>query len=152
MELASLTNDRVTSSNKALRSDFHDLSIKGNQATCLNQCHEGSKDSGLATLHSFFRKDKTGRIQLVQEIVAQGARTVPSTYVLPPAHRPCLSQVRRTDCVPVVDVAELHGDGRKRALVDIAQACQDWGFLQVPSPHRFVRVFGVFIIELNRWY
>lgn len=73
----------------------------------------------------------------VKALVDAGISAVPEIYIRPLEQRPVLLDYlqHEEDQLPMIDLAQLQGDGEGRAAVveAIGQACQQWGFFQVKN-------------------
>uniref|UniRef100_A0A5B7B1W5 Putative oxidoreductase family protein n=1 Tax=Davidia involucrata TaxID=16924 RepID=A0A5B7B1W5_DAVIN len=90
-------------------------------------------------------KDWPEPIVRVQSLSDSGVPQVPDRYIKPPPERPssisCSSDPSDVN-IPLIDVGGLYGDDdnlRATTLLQISEACRDWGFFQVVnhgvSPH-----------------
>ncbi|KAK9126552.1 hypothetical protein Scep_015398 [Stephania cephalantha] len=76
----------------------------------------------------------------VKHLCESGITRVPSKYVLPAQERPNIkkeisernmSNGRRNISLPIIDFAELQGSNRSKALKNLSNACEEFGFFQV---------------------
>lgn len=74
-------------------------------------------------------------LEMVQLLVAQGVTEVPEKFIQPEHVRQTVHPVGAVspDMIPVVDMAGLEGDTKDQVMADIAKACEEWGFFQVPD-------------------
>lgn len=56
---------------------------------------------------------------------------IPDCYIRPPSERPRLNEVAFADFIPVVDLDNFSVSARKRAIRNIKDACQQYGFFQI---------------------
>ena len=66
--------------------------------------------------------------------LASTVSRVPSNFIRPFGERPNLEQVQFSgDSIPVIDLQGLGGPNHSDVIGKIGQACQEYGFFQVPA-------------------
>lgn len=68
---------------------------------------------------------------LLTDVAASCVKQIPSNYIRPISDRPNFSEVERSGSIPLVDLEGLHSHRRSEIIMQIGQACQDYGFFLV---------------------
>ncbi|XP_051129483.1 1-aminocyclopropane-1-carboxylate oxidase homolog 1-like [Andrographis paniculata] len=87
----------------------------------------GAVDSGRLAELQAFEESKAG----VKGLVDSGIRTVPRIFIRPPEDR-AGDPIQGGDAeVPVIDLAGIESDRRRKIVSDVGEASREWGFFQV---------------------
>lgn len=89
----------------------------------------------LRTEENICRKDQDNELVRTDVgLISDGIdclEAIPDCYIRPPSERPRLNEVPFADFIPVVDLDNFSVAARKRAISNIRDACQQYGFFQI---------------------